>query len=134
VSYRTAFAIRVIGGLRQAPLPIDLDDICLDLNELSRVSFYITDPHHSEWHQPRYAKTMPPGRFIYCSATGRWDDHEEHLDRVSKVYPTVRLYVLGLGEDALFGDVWIQLFEAGSHSQKQYIGPMMHVYTEGDET
>jgi len=126
MGYNSEFAIRVRGLRDEQPVgdmtgrrPVTLEQIVDNLQEMTYYNFYVYDPAKREVSSSSYVNSLGDEPFVYCSAA-KWYEHEEDLEQLSARYPDLELFVLGVGEDALFGDVWTQTYQKGTHTEKDY--------------
>lgn len=130
MGYNTQFAIKVRGVQSEPPAgdmtgirPVSLEQLAENLEEATYDSFYVYDPSRrsssSSSRSDRMLSSLGSESFIYCYEA-KWYDHEEDLDNLSARYPNLEFWVLGLGDDALFGDIWCQVYRKGIHSEKDY--------------
>lgn len=119
MGYQKSFAIFVTGGRSTA-----IERVADTLGETLRYSVDTYGPQNKEPRQyykpPRYVKEMTDEPFIYVVDV-KWYEYEDDLDDLSRRYPEAVLRVLCIGEDALFGDICVQTFYQGRHSDKVYV-------------
>ena len=122
MGYDTQFMIQVLRHLATEPPIGDMtgaEDVAAALNGVVGGDVFSVYQRSELMLISRLDSQLLAEPVLACSGI-TWYDREDDLDRVSTLFPTLELWVVGLGDDALFGDVWCQVFLNGRHTPKLY--------------
>jgi hypothetical protein len=114
MGYLTDLAIRV-DNLPGAPHPMDLNDVMeMIQQEHPHLYPYLADSPDS------HVQYQAPTPFIYLSSIKLYSEVVDALAALSRRVPGAVFWLFGVGENALFGDLWSRRLHNGVYSEKTY--------------
>jgi hypothetical protein len=126
MGYNVAVAIRVLNLEDKIPIedmtgrrPVDLKRIGDEVDRLWDEQMGWTPGVYM--HTKSLRKEKVPVPFLYLSEMKWHGEYDDILVELSRHFPAQTFIILGIGEDALFGDVWIKVIRGGRAGDKQYV-------------